>query len=479
MSAYIYYSLLLQWAIIEMVVLMLEFTVMDIKKQINSMIYLNVMSYSVLSGCGSCSIPSRKDIEELEPLFQALPADKRPYNICFSDSLYKKCLPQYEETIDNPYNFSSFRWTSRKRKKIIDVEVMANSIIACCNLIERILTFDLQLENRNFIIYLLHKTALNQARFIKKYLKVGNVFYNGEDVAAEDSNELHIQISSDDPDRVSQFAVFHAFAALIQMSNYDLYFFNYPIEELLEDINVIPIALTDISENVEKCSSKELSLIGLHIAEVYKKCEYFTDECNKALKKIARVLCQRVTDTGEVLRRDDKEEIASPSTSANTLNLLSELCYMFSSKGCCDASHKIYKNFCTNWDNESSVFKLKDSNKQRYSIKDIASIVSALFSFTRVIHEIDSRDELYNKLLKFSETVIIKSGIFNEQSYPILQQQKLELHTALEHEKLWAPVFNKNFEFKISKKKYYIDADVFRADHVLPACAMLLDSVNN
>jgi hypothetical protein len=461
------------------VVLILDYTMMDIRSQMNSMIYLNIMSYSVLSGCGNCSMPNLKEIEEMEPILQALPHDKRPYNIFFTNSLYKKCMPQYQEDIENPYNFSSFKWIEKKRKKTIDIEVMANSIICCCNLIERLLTFDVQLENLNFIIYILHKTATNQARFIKRYLKIGNMFYHGEDVAKLESEDLHIQITADKTDSISQFAVLHATAALIQLSNYDLCFFNYPVEELIEDISILPDLLHRYMEGLEEYSSKELSNIGLHIAEIYKKSEFHTDACRKALHKIGKELCHRTKSTGEIQRRKDIEETASPSTTASCLNLLSQLAYMFSSKSSYEASQMIYQNLLVLWDKESRIFKLNSGNKQRFNLKDLSSIVAALFSYSKILQEPDLRNELYRQIVEFSETTLVRSCLFNGQCYPILQQNKMKLHDSQECDSPWAPVFNKVFEYKLSKKKYYCDADVFRADYVLPACALLLNCINN
>ena len=457
----------------------MDYAMMDIKRQINSIIYLNLMSYSVLSGCGNCSAPGRKDMEELDSILEALPLDKRPYNIYFADSLYKRCMPQYQVDIQNPYNFNDFKWISKKSKKIIDIEVMANSIIGCCNLIERLLTFDLQLENPNFIIYILHKTAINQAIFINEYLKIGNVFYNGEDVAEIDNKELHIQIASDNPNRISQFAVFHAISALIQISNYGLQFFNYPIEELFEDLNILPALLANSTENIEESSTKELSQIGLHLTEIYKKSGCCIDIIHKFLHKITRELCQRTESNGKVKRYKDSEEISSPNTTANCLNLLSQLAYMFSSKSSYEASHIIYQDISTTWHEKSKVFKIKSSNKQRYSIKDLAAIIAALFSYSRILQDVSQNEDLEKQIISFTETTLLKSRLFNGQCYPILQQNKMKLHDALEFEKSWAPVFNKSFEYKLSKNKYYCDADVFRADYVMPACVILLNCINN
>lgn len=437
------------------------------------------MSYSVLSGCGNCSSPGRKDVKEMDSILEALPLDKRPHNIYFTDSLYKKCMPQYQVDIENPYNFDNFKWTSKKSKKIIDIEVMANSIISCCNLIERLLTFDLQLENPNFIIYILYKTAINQAIFINKYLKIGNVFYNGEDVAEVDIKELHIQIASDNPSRISQFAVFHAISALIEISNYDLQFFNYPIEELSENLNILPGLLANSTENIEESSTKELSQIGLHLTEIYKKSGCSIDIIHKFLHKITKELCQRTKSNGKVQRYKDSEEISSPSTTANCLNLLSQLAYMFSSKSSYEASHHIYQDILGTWDEKSRIFKIKSSNKQRYSIRDLAAIIAALFSYSRILQDTNQKEDLEKQIISFTETTLLKSYLFNGQSSPILQQNKMKLYDSLESEKRWAPVFNKAFEYKLSKNKYYCDADIFRADYVIPACAMMLSCINN
>jgi hypothetical protein len=356
---------------------------------------------------------------------------------------------------------------------------MANSIIICCNLIERLLTFDLQLENQNFIIYILQKTAIYQMKFIKQHLKIGNVFYNGEDVAEEDSRELHIQIASDSPDRISQFAVFQAISALMQLSKYDLYYFNYPIEELQEDINILPGLLGGFMDNIEDCSSKELSQIGLHIIEIYKKSDFYTDACRKALNKISKELSKRTDDNGVLLRNKDSEEHASPNTTANCLNLFSQLAYMFASKSCYDTGNNLYQNLLSTWDNASGVFRFKNSNKQSYSIKDSAAVLAALFSYSRIIHDIGEKDSAQRQIISFTEAALMKSGLFNGQCYPLLQQDKIQLHEGLKSDKPWVAVFNKGFEYKLSKRKYYCDADVFRADYVLPACATLLNSINN
>lgn len=442
------------------------------------MIYLNIMSYSVLSGCGTCSISKDEDLVELEDILKEIPINQKPYNISFAHSLYKKSMPHYEQEIDDPYDFSSFKWTSKKQKKEIKLEVMANSIIACCNLAERILTCELEVENPSFAVYILHKTASKQAQFINKHLKVGSLFYNGEDASEQNNSNHLVQISSDTPDKTSQFAVLHAFSALYRLNSYQLHYLNCDSSQTDEDINMLPTMLNNMMANLEQSSTKELSLVGLHLTEIYKSTSFYTEEIEKLLKKLGRELYHRISDPGILLRKRESEEAASPNTTCNCLNLLSQLAFMFRSKSCYESSHKLYAQLTLSWDKEGSVFKMKDSNKQNYNIKTIASIISALHSFSKIVHDANQRKNLQKQTIDFFNAMFIQSGVFNGQCYPILQNNKIEPLAALDFEKPWAPVFNKGFEFKISKKKYYCDADVFRADQVLPACVIMLNSIN-
>jgi|GEM_PF-832568 len=454
-------------------------TLTEIKRQINSMVYLNIVSYSVLSGCGTCSQPTHDEAEDLDDIRHDSLCSHVPYNVFFTESLYKKCMPQYEQDIDDPYNFSSFRWVAKKRKQEIDLDVMANSIIACCNLIERVLTFDIEVENPSLMVYILYKTALHQARFIKKHLMVGNMFYHGEDASKNDDDEHCIQISSEDPGRVSQFAVIHAFAAIARLSNYNLNLLTSPTADIVEDISILQGLMNSLLDSLGQTSTKELSLIGLHMVETYKAADLYSEDIMKALRKIAKELQQRITETGNLLRNKTSEETASPYTVSNCLNFLSQVAYMFSSKSNYDCSHKLYNQFKQKWDEDGRIFKIKDANKQNYNIKNVASILSALCNFSKLVHDQEQYQSIHKQISEFSDTTFIQSGLFNGQSSPILQENKIELPETVDYEKPWAPIFNKGFEYKISKKKYYCEADVFRADYVIPACAILLNSINN
>jgi hypothetical protein len=470
-----------------MVVLILENSAVDIKRKINSMIYLNVLSYSVLSGCGNVSMLRSAENDDINDLLVDIPTGQRPFNIFITKSLYKKGLPQYVQVVDNPYDFSSYKWVNDKQKKQIEIDVMASSIIASCNLIERILTFDLELENPDFVVYILFKTAMKQAKFILKYQKVGNKYYNVEDLSAGPEDREHIEITSNNPKPHTQFAVMHAFSSLAQLGSYNIRYLNYDNYDISAELDSLPKLLVSFMEQIDHYSTKELSLIGLHLTDMQINSQYCKDAITKALKMLAKELCNRVNHEGGLAdtRRSDidtidtTEESTSPFTLISSLNLLSQLTYILSSKSCNEASHKLYKQLSPSWDKEGKIFRLKDSNKQSYKIKLIAAIIGALYSFSKIEHPHEKSLEINIQIAYFVETALVKSRIFNGQCYPILQSSKVEAVNDVDSEIPWAPVFNKAFEYKISKRKFYSEADVFRADDIMPACVVMLTSINN
>lgn len=455
---------------------MLDYTFEDVKTQLNSMLYLNMMSYSVLSGCGTYSMPQLYDIEQIEALLEPLEPEHRPYNITFLNSLYKKALPQYTKEIEHPYNWDFFKWTDKKQKKDIDPEVMASSILSCCRLAELILTCQLSIENPQFIAYILIKTAQNQAAFVNRYLKVGDLFYAGEDVTQE--VEPQLQISSKNPDLLSQFAVLHAFTELIKLNSYHVFSAGFSIEEFESCMGLLQGHLVQLDMKMESLSSRDLSLLGLHLLGIYKSSDVHWELCRNPVIQVARILIHRVTASGNVQRSHHSEEISSPFTTANCLNFLAQSAYVLNSKSCYKAATAIYEKFNKLWDSKHGIFLMKDSNKQSLNFKDISSILAALLSYRLLLSEKSQKKSIHNQISSFFEACFVKSGIFNGQSSAILQSEPLIRNKNIKSDPKWAPIFNKGFEYKLSKGKYYCEADIFRADYILPACVILLDALS-
>lgn len=451
----------------------------DIKKQINNMVYLNVLSFSVLSGCGNCTKLDWPDYELVEEILEGIPSENRPYNIFFTDSLYKKGTPQYIKPSDTPYDFEGFQWVDKRQKKYIDVETLANSIISSCALAEKILTLELQLENPRFMAFLLGRNALRQARFIVKHLMVGDVFYNGEDVTEEHESVLQIQIAPKQPDVTSQLSVLHAFAALEQLSHLCPAYVNLENNEFSSELANHDFICNELANNTKHLSTKKIASNAIHLLGIYKKSSMGNEALNKVIGKCAVEICRRTTAEGEIVKGNESSEGCSFVTMVHCLNFISQLAYMFEYENFSRTADLIYKKLNAHWDGKHKIFKVKDSNKQSFSIKDCAAIISALFSYYSIQKEPDTAHAVTAQIIGFSEICLIKSGLVNAQSSPILQSSLLECSNALKPDKAWAPVFNKSFEYKISKEKYYCDAEAFKADHVLLACSILLNSISN
>ena len=355
---------------------------------------------------------------------------------------------------------------------------MASSIISCCRLAEMILTCELNVANPQFIAYILIKTAQNQAAFINRHLKVGDLFYAGEDVTPEDALEPQLQIASKNPDLLSQFAVLHAFTELIKLNSYHVFSSGFSIEEFESCMSLLQGHLIQLDMKMESLSSRDLSLLGLHLLDIYKSSDVHWELCRNPIIQLARVLIHRVTSSGNIQRNHHSEEISSPYTTANCLNFLAQSAYVLNSKSCYKAANSIYERFNNLWDSKHGIFLMKDSNKQSLNFKDISSILAALLSFRLLSSDKNKKKSFDVQIAAFFEACFVRSGIFNGQSSPILQTELLLHHKDIKPDPKWAPVFNKGFEYKLSKGKYYCEADVFRADYILPACVILLGALN-
>lgn len=462
-----------------MVVFILISTVKAITRQLDMMVYLNVISFSVLSGSGTTVLPSLHDLDTIEELCKDMPPNQKPYNVMFMNSLYKRNVPFYAREIKNPYDFESYQWVNIKRKKDIDIKVMASSIISCCSIIERLITSQLQLENNQFIAFILYKTAMQQAEFIKKHLKIGDIYYCGEDVSPDAAKELHIQIAAKKPDSISQLFVLQAFAALNRLNAYNIPFMQFSKNKFSEDISLLDPLYSIILSNIKAIKSRELANIGLCIINIYINSDTPSIAAFRVLDRIGTELHKRIKDNGEIKRTDSDIEKSSAATLCNCLNLLSQLYYMFGDKAYYNACIKMYSSLDSVWNSEHNIFILKDSNKQSFSIKDISAIIAALLSFYRIAFDSGLAKHLEDQIKGFYDKALVKSRIFINQIHPILQQNIFDSFSSAEGSKDIAPVFYKAFKYKVSKAKFYCDADIFRADYVLHSCCLLLSSISN
>ncbi len=153
-----------------------EFSYPDIIKQCNTMTYLNVISFCLLSGCGSIEMPDEQELSHIYKLLKGAGSIRMPKNITFMSSLYKRCIPIYAAIPEASYDFKSFRWLEKKMKKSVEPNVLAHSICSMTALIPIIQNGEIQMENKEFIAYCLGVNSIKQARFLIDYLKLGDFY---------------------------------------------------------------------------------------------------------------------------------------------------------------------------------------------------------------------------------------------------------------------------------------------------------------
>jgi len=451
-----------------------EFSYPDIVKQCNKMAYLNVISFCMLSGCGSIEMPDEQELSRIYKLLSGTQSSKMPKNIAFMSSLYKKCTPAYAAIPDTPYDFKGFRWVSKKMKKIVEPNVLAHSINTMTALIPVILNEEIELENKEFAACCLGICSIKQAHFLVDFLKLGDFYYSGEDTSDDANEECNIVVNNENPDLKTQFYAAEALSAVITLLNQSDICRTDLLPKLEKCLKVFVIICENVYENINDISSRDLSAICLSLLSMLKHCNMYKDIIYNTANAIGFELCERLSRSGDISRNISDDSCSSFVTLCNCMNCLVKL-YEFNAINRYEAAYlKLYDRIDSYWDNGSSLFICKSKSKQKYAFKDVSAILSALRALRSFLIDPDLFMHVDRQLSAFYSSSFINSKLFNNQFYPILQDAKLELHNPGSSEKNTAPVFAEYFEVKPDKKKYYCESGVFHAEEALLGCKYLL-----
>ena len=451
-----------------------DFSYPDIISQCNSIAYLNVMSFCLLSGCGNIEMPNDHELSIIYKLLKNTEDSKMPKNITFLSSLYKRALPVYEKIPESFYDFREFRWNSKKVNKEISVNILSYSICCMTALIPIILSNDFKLENKEFISYCLGINSIKQANFLIDFLRLDDFYYNGKDIGDNPYGEYKILINTENPSLKTQFLAAEALSSVLKLINSNSIYDCYPISKYEKGMALIPIICDNVMDSINRISSRELSTICLSLFSIYNNTTLFSKEVYNTLNCIALELCERVQSGGDIARSSDDTENSSFNTLCKCLNCLVRLHEINSLNEYERSYMKLYDRIDSYWDNNIGLFITTSKNKQRFSIKDICCILSALKAFRNAQTDPDLFMHSDRQLSAFYSSAVINSKIFNNQFYPILQHEKTELPGIGTADKNTAPVFSKFFQIKINKRKYYCEPDVFQAEYVLLGCKYLL-----
>ncbi|HYE83714.1 MAG TPA: hypothetical protein VEG39_16315 [Clostridia bacterium] len=451
-----------------------EFSYPDITKQCNTMAYLNIMSFCLLSGCGNIEMPHEQELDHIYKLLKGTESSKMPKNIAFMSSLYKKCMPVYAVNPSNPYDFKGFYWINKKMKKVIEPDVLAYSISCMTALIPAVQNGEIQLENKEFIAYCLGISSTKQARFLADFLKLGDFFYVGEDTGDNAYGDYSIVINTENPDLRTQFHVVEALSSVVKLLHQSDSFSKELIGKLEKCIDVLPVICENVIENINNISSRDLSIIGLSLLNIQKCSDRHGEIAYNTVNTIGFELCERLDRTGDISRNISDDSYSSFITLCNCMNCLIRLYDINSISIYGNAYLKLYDRIDSYWNSLCGLFITSDKSKQKYSFRDISAVLAALRTLRCNLTDPDLFMYVDRQLSSFYSSAVINSKIFNNQSYPILQDNRLEHHNTGSSVKNTAPVFFEHFEVKTDKKKYYCEPGVFEAEEILSGCRYLL-----
>lgn len=451
-----------------------EFSYPDIKKQCITMAYLNIMSFCLLSGCGNIEMPHEQELNQIYKLLKGTESSKMPKNIAFMSSLYKKCLPVYAATPDNPYDFKGFYWISKKMKKDIEPDVLAYSIICMTGLIPSVLNGEIKPDKKEFVAYCLQVSAIKQACFLADFLKLGDFFYSGEDTGDSSYGEYNIVINTENPDLRTQFHVMEALASVIKLLKKDE---GHPAEnraKLEKCMDILPVICENVMENINHISSRDLSLICMSLIKTLGHSDVHNYIAFSTANAIGCELCERLENTGDISRNISDDSFSSFITLCYCMSCLVKLHEINPITLYSNGYMKLYDRIDSYWDGSCGLFITSSKKKQKNTFKDISAILAALSMLRCVLTEPDLYMHVDKQLSSFYSSAVLKSRLFNNQFYPILQENKMELHNLGSSLKGNAPVFSGYFEVKPEKKKYYCEPEVFQSPEILFGCRYLL-----
>jgi hypothetical protein len=451
-----------------------EFSYPDIIKQCNTMTYLNVISFCLLSGCGSIEMPDEQELSQIYKLLKGTNSSRMPKNITFMSSLYKKCIPVYAAVPEVPYDFKSFRWLEKKMKRSIEPNVLAHSICCMTALATIILNGELQPENKDFIAYCLGINSIKQARFLIDFLKLGDFYYSGEDAGDNVYGEYRIILNNENPDIKTQFFAAEAISSVLELLCRNELYPKGLVPKLEKALEVLPLLCENIIENINDISSRDLSVIGLSLISILGRTDMYREAVYNTANVIGFELCERLSHTGDIARNIADESFSSFITLCNCMNFLIKL-HEINDLIKYEASYlKLYDRIDSYWDRSSGLFLISGKSKQKYSFKETAAVFAALRTLRSCLTDPDLFMHVDRQLSVFYSATFISSKLFNNQFYPILQENKLELHNLGSAEKNTAPVFSEYFEVKVNKRKYHCEPGVFQAEDILLGCKYLL-----
>jgi len=430
----------------------------SIIKYLEHMAYLNTVSYCLLSGCGI-----KRYIKDEKSKFS---------NVSIPVGLYKKALPQYMDKPENPYDFNTYQWKRKKVKKTISPMIQSLSILSMNFCARKILDGSLIVRNGEYIAYHFIFAGAEQLNFMYSNLFRENLLYDCK-LKTGISGKESIEIKEESLGMLPQYFACEAVALtqeILDKTKYEKKL-SEKCKEALKSLlpDLCHIAIKDSLY----ISTRSLCQICQSLLNIYEYTNFHKALIYKTINILGQELCERISEKGDIVRKPDDSKISSFFTVFIALSCLSRLYLHCEFSNYLVCSRTLYKTLCSYWNEEDGIFIKNRENKIQYSIKEMTAILSGLKDFRSCAEESDIHD--LDKMMSGSfKAMILKSGIFINQSYPILEDERINLPRSTNKSKKSPPVFLEKVEYKKSKKKFKLMDESFNAEHSLWACRRLL-----
>ncbi|NLM43532.1 MAG: hypothetical protein GX201_05905 [Clostridiales bacterium] len=430
----------------------------SVARYLEYMAYLNTISFCLLSGCGITESIANKQSNYRD--------------IKINVALYRKALPEYENKPENPYYFSSYLWKNKKTKKTITPLAQALSIL-CLNLSTRkIIDGSLRIKDGEEIAYFFAYSSVAQLNFMYDNLSKDDLLYSFKHKYDDYGND-ELRIDDMSLKLLPQYYACEA-AALTQnlIDTTESYLCLSPNSKKAI-INLLPDLCHIAIKDALYTPSRILCQICDSLINIYEYTDFSKALVYNTINILGQELCERITSRGEILRLPEDSKISSFFTTLMSLSILSRLYLLCSFPNYLSSAFTLYDVLKNHWDDEQGIFLKSQDSTIEYSIKEIGALFSSLRNFRNCakgtyIYDVD-------RMISASfKNLILKSGIFINQSYPILDEEKINLPKTINTSKKSPPVFLERIEYKISKSRFKIMDEYFHAERSLWACRQLL-----
>lgn len=429
----------------------------SVTKYLEYMAYLNTISFCLLSGCGiTKSIMDRKSIYS---------------DITINLALYKKAVPQYQDKPADFYNFNTYLWKDKKVKRTISPLAQALSIISMNLAARKILDGSISIKNGEEIAYYLAYTSVAQLNFMYENLSRENLLYPYKHKVDVLGNET-MEIDDMNLDLLPQYYACEAAALTQDLINNTKYYLKLSPESKNAINNLLPDLCHIAKKDALYTSSRALCQICDSLINIYEYTDFSKALVYDAINVLGQELSERITSKGEILRVPDDTKISSFFTILMSLSTLSRLYLLCGFPNYLTNAITLYKVLRQYWNEDEGLYIKSEDNSIEYSIKEIGGIFSSLKNFRKCAEGsyIYDLDRMMSASFK---NMILKSGIFINQSYPILDDEIINLPQTINTSKKSPPVFLERIEYKRSKDKFKVINEFFNAEHSLWTCRLL------